>query len=120
MAQKQIIRLVKNFKKNRSSYLTGFYIFVFAFLLGVFTQKAIAKNGFNLPIIGSKLSSTPQAKTTPDPAGQIDLAKLQEEVIPAGGMTLKFNWGDLGKRMIADGVIDEKKLAQAVAGSDTL
>lgn len=55
-----------------------------------------------------------------DRTSGINLTKLQEEVIPQKGYTFKITWGDLGKRMVNDGVIDEVKLAKAVAGSDKL
>ena len=41
--------------------------------------------------------------------GQIDLADLRSQVLPAEGIALPITWGDLGKRMIGDGVIDEDK-----------
>jgi len=50
----------------------------------------------------------------------INLEELQEEVIPEKGYKFKIKWGDLGKRMVEDGVIDKAKLAQAVTGSDNL
>jgi hypothetical protein len=40
---------------------------------------------------------------------EIDLDLLRSQVLPAEGVTLPITWGDLGKRMIADGVIDEEK-----------
>lgn len=38
-----------------------------------------------------------------------DTSALQQQVMPSSGITLPINWKDLGKRMIADGVIDETK-----------
>jgi hypothetical protein len=40
-------------------------------------------------------------------AGAMDTASLQEEVTPSQGVTLPATWGDLGKRMVDAGVIDE-------------
>ena len=59
-------------------------------------------------------------KTTVKNESNIDLVKLQEKVFPASGYTFQVSWGDLGKKMVEDGVIDEKKLAQALTGKDEL
>ena len=40
---------------------------------------------------------------------KVDVNKLQAIVNPAEGVELPIAWNDLGKRMIADGVIDETK-----------
>lgn len=37
------------------------------------------------------------------------LAKLEEKILPAKGLTLPINWGDLGKKLIEAGVIDKEK-----------
>lgn len=66
-----------------------------------------------------KVKSKAVAPTPTVEAGP-DLAKLQEEVIPASGYVFKISWGDLGKRMVDDGVIDEKKLAKALTGTEEL
>jgi hypothetical protein len=42
----------------------------------------------------------------------IDLNSLPEQVTPSQGISLPIEWGDLGKKMIADGVIDETKFMQ--------
>jgi len=50
----------------------------------------------------------------------IDLVKVQEKVLPANGFTFNIRWGNLGARMVANGVIDKAKLAKAVSGDSTL
>ncbi len=40
---------------------------------------------------------------------QVDISKLQAAVLPSEGVKLPIKWNSLGKRMIADGVIDEAK-----------
>lgn len=50
----------------------------------------------------------------------IDLVKVEEKVIPQKGYSFKIRWGNLGARMVRDGVIDKAKLAKAVAGGTTL
>lgn len=59
-------------------------------------------------------------KAAASSAAGIDLVKLQEKVLPPSGYVFKVAWGDLGKKMVEDGVIDKKKLAQALTGKDTL
>lgn len=80
-----------------------------AFLVGMLSQQIISEKSKN------KQEST-QASNPATP----DLAKLQEEVMPKNGYVFKINWGDLGKRMVEDGVIDEAKFTKAVTGGDTL
>jgi len=46
-------------------------------------------------------------KTTVKNESNIDLVKLQEKVFPASGYTFQVSWGDLGKKMVEDGVIDD-------------
>jgi hypothetical protein len=48
------------------------------------------------------------------------LAKLESKVVNKYGYKLKLSWSNLGKQMIADGVIDGKKLAQSITGKDQL
>ena len=42
----------------------------------------------------------------------IDITALQQQVLPASGVTLPITWKNLGKRMVADGVIDENQISQ--------
>lgn len=80
-----------------------------AFLVGMLSQQIISERSKNK-------QETTQALNPATP----DLAKLQEEVIPKKGYVFKINWGDLGKRMVEDGVIDPVKFTKAVTGGDTL
>lgn len=82
------------------------YIIAISFVMGMVAQQLIIKNSAKEPEV-------PKEKT-------INLEALQEQVIPKKGFVFNVNWGDLGKRMVEDGVIDKKKLAQALTGSDTL
>ncbi len=45
-------------------------------------------------------------------AGKVDVSELQSVVIPSDGVELPIKWGDLGKKMVADGVIDEQKFLE--------
>jgi len=49
--------------------------------------------------------------------GEVNLDALPEQVTPSQGMVLPIVWGDLGKRMVADGVIDETKFRQLFQGN---
>lgn len=64
--------------------------------------------------IQAKKTATAPKEQTPD------LALLQEEVLPQKGFTFKIAWGDLGKKLVSDGVIDEIKLAKALTGTEKL
>ncbi len=43
------------------------------------------------------------------------VSALQEKVIPADGVTLPVRWGDLGKQLVAAGVIDEPRFVALYA-----
>jgi hypothetical protein len=51
--------------------------------------------------------------------GSIDTEILTKAVLPDEGVELPITWGDLGKRMIADGVIDEQKYRALFEGGLT-
>lgn len=97
-------------KKNQAFVLLSVVLIILAFFIGKYS-----------PIIAVtiKSSNTTIIKPTPTPQGP-DLGKLQEQVLPQSGYVFNIKWGDLGKRMIGDGVIDETKLAQALTGKDEL
>ena len=44
----------------------------------------------------------------------LDLSKLEDQVIPQGGVEMPVVWGDLGPRLVSLGVIDLPKFKQAV------
>lgn len=46
----------------------------------------------------------------------VDAASISQEVFAAEGLELPISWGDLGRRMIADGVIDEAKFRALFEG----
>ncbi|MDO8570809.1 MAG: hypothetical protein Q7R97_04465 [Candidatus Daviesbacteria bacterium] len=99
-----------NFKKNKSNLL----IIIGVFILGIFVQQLIIRDNLKLYVQNGNLNVALGQKVVPTktPAPQIDLNKLTAEVFPQNGYVFKIKWGDLGKRMIADGVIDEEKLAK--------
>lgn len=80
-------------------------LIIAAFLLGILVNQVSA-------FVSSK---TPATKDSVLQKDSIDLTRLQNKVLPASKTyRLKIVWGDLGKKMLKDGVIDEEKLAKAV------
>ena len=79
--------------------------FVFAFTQ-LFTIKIEPKFNFLSQFLSKQESRT---SNEGDAAKGIDVSGLQTEVLPADGVELPIKWGDFGKQMIADGVIDEKQ-----------
>lgn len=62
---------------------------------------------FKLPGFSTQTKSSPTQNNSL--AVDVDISRLQSAVLPAEGVKLPIKWGDLGRRMIADGVIDETK-----------
>lgn len=95
-----------------------------SFFLGMRLQQLIEQKNFPFAFINGRLVFLPtQAKETTNkgaPGEGIDLVRLQEEVLPAKGHLFKIKWEELGQKMVADGVIDKKKLAKAIAGTENL
>ncbi|MDO8638225.1 MAG: hypothetical protein Q7R43_01525 [Candidatus Daviesbacteria bacterium] len=104
--------------KHKSNLL----IIAGVFFLGIFVQQLIIKDNLKLYVQNGNLNVALGQKATPTktPTQQIDLKKLQAEVFPQNGYVFKIKWGDLGKRMVADGVIDETKLTQVITGDKPL
>jgi hypothetical protein len=68
--------------------------------------------GMKVPGIQADLEEARLAKRAESEAGR--LVSIQEAVAPTEGFTLPISWGDLGPRLIEEGVIDKQKFAQAV------
>ncbi|KKQ34390.1 MAG: hypothetical protein US51_C0041G0012 [Microgenomates group bacterium GW2011_GWA2_37_6] len=112
----KMIKILK-FKKKKikkkisfNNFLKILLIFLFSlstFLLGILYEK----------IVSSSRSS--EEFEVSQKVGSKELASIQNKVIKEN-YVFKIKWGDLGKRMVEDGVIDKTKLAQAVSGSDNL
>lgn len=110
--QKVIKQFLPKIKSQKFSYaLIAFLLLVVVFLFGVLLGKTTPSN--NDVKVSNSQTTTQQA------TGQPDLTKLQNEVLKKS-YVFKIKWGDLGKKLIADGVIDKTKLTQAVAGGDKL
>lgn len=110
-----------NFKRKISFGLLVVFV-IGAFFLGIFVQQLIIKDKFRVYVQNGNLNVAVGQKVTPTktPAQQIDLAKLTAEVFPQNGYIFKIKWGDLGKKMIADGVIDKEKLTKVITGDKPL
>lgn len=50
---------------------------------------------------------------------KVDITTLSKIVLPEEGVTLPITWGDLGKKMVFDGVIDEQKFRALFEGGLT-
>lgn len=64
---------------------------------------------------GSSTTRTVNNGTSP----KVDTASLASRILPKDGVVLPITWGDLGKRMVADGVIDELKFRALFEGGLT-
>ncbi len=109
---KTIGRVADNTKFWKGAALLLFAIII---LTQVFEISIKPKLSFTLPFIKKDIS-TSQTAFAP---GSIDTASLTKAVLPAEGVVLPITWGDLGKRMIADGVIDEQKFRALFEGGLT-
>ena len=57
---------------------------------------------------------------TPRVDSQASVPSLEEKVLPSEGVMLPATWGNLGKQLVATGVIDDKKFEQLYANRDEL
>lgn len=112
----KVIRILK-FKKKKikkrisiDSFLKILLIALFSlstFLVGILYEKMTSNNNSAEEF---EVSQNPDSKK---------LASIQDKVIKKN-YVFKIKWGELGKRMIEDGVIDKVKLARAITGEDRL
>ena len=108
-------RLRKRFKKYKIKISSFNFILVVllviaAFLSGMLTNKVLDLKR-EQDIKNQEIYSQKQQEIT--------LQKLQDKVIRKG-YVFKIKWGDLGKKMIEDGVLDKTKLAKALTGKEEL
>jgi len=102
--------ILKKLSSKRLSRNVIYFLIVIAFFLGFFANKL---TDIKFPFLGK--SKEVVEKSNPNS----DLEALQAKVIKESYL-FKIKWGDLGKKMIEDGVIDKTKLSQAVSGADEL
>ncbi len=107
-------RLVKFNKSINKKKFSSFFLLVAvlcAYLLGALSSFALNKMELKSANVREDVSTDAQG---------INISKLEAKVLPEKGYKIKLAWGELGKKMIEDGVIDEQKLAKAVFGKDEI
>ncbi len=98
-------KLAKISKKNIIIVLQLIFI---AFLLGIVLDKINFSKNQNPSSTIQTVQKTNQ-----------NLEKIQGEVVKEK-YVFNIKWGDLGKNMVRDGVLDKQKLAKAITGTDKL
>lgn len=73
----------------------------------------------NSALAGAQLKNSKSLATTPSQKTDIDVSKLSEAVNPSQGVTLPIKWGDIGSKMIQNGVIDLDKFKEVFGGTLT-
>ena len=71
----------------------------------------------------SKNAHTPAAtgqEEKESTATKIDVDKLRQEVLPSSGFKVKLPWKDMGRRLVAIGVIDRSKFDKLFADQKDL
>ena len=114
-------KILSNFSQisEKTSFWKGAALLLFAIILltQVFEISITPKLSFlKNPLLNKQQTTTTQSPIEP---GSIDTATLTKAVMPDEGVTLPITWGDLGKQMIADGVIDEAKFRALFEGGLT-
>lgn len=100
-----------NPKANSINTLLLMLLLIATFFLGVLTNQLAG--------------STKMKSETTEPVQKasekgFDLTKLEAKVISDKGYRFSISWGDLGKKLVDEEVIDEVKLAQSLTGSETM
>lgn len=75
-------------------------------IAGVMVSGTILYTQKSTPLI------TSTGKTKIQSAKEITYSPLEEAVLPKGGVVLPVTWGELGKKLIQDGVIDGKRFGK--------
>src|SRR3989344_37631 len=66
-------------------------------------------------IIGGSIILAPRFRPSDGVLSARTIAKIEQAVIPEKGIILPVVWGDLGKRLVENGVIDQEKFEQLYA-----
>src|SRR3989338_11000871 len=99
--------MLKQYKYQYTYLLYGFGAglgLIAVFVLGVIFSPAI-RTRFGQVAVSNQLNTTQEVSS--NLAVQTDDSALVEAVIPARGFTLPVTWGDLGKKLVEKGVIDQ-------------
>ena len=104
---------------EKAGFWKGAALLLFAIIL--LTQVFEISINPKLSFLRNSLLNKQQATTAQAPIepGSIDTATLAKAVLPDEGVALPITWGDFGKQMIADGVIDEAKFRALFEGGLT-
>ncbi|RJQ26514.1 hypothetical protein C4577_03350 [Candidatus Parcubacteria bacterium] len=86
---------------------TAALLFIIIILTQIFEISIAPKAPFLKKLLTKEATLATQTST--ETTAKIDTASIAQAVLPEKGITLPITWGDLGKRMINDGVIDEQK-----------
>lgn len=124
MADKKTVVAKKNKSHRRQSLIekTSFWkamaliLFTIILFSQVFEISATPKLSFLKKILFNK---QPTAQNLVAEPVKVDTASLAQTVLPSQGVTLPITWGNLGKQMIVDGVIDEQKFRALFEGGLT-
>jgi len=112
-------RLAHSFQKmfKSAAFWKGVALVLFIFI--ILTQV------FDVTITPKFLSTNTSENTQKNPSQNspdtetIDTASIAKTVLPEEGVLLPITWGDLGKKMVTDGVIDEPKFRALFEGGLT-
>lgn len=107
--------LTKLFEKLGFWKIVTIVLFVIILLTQVFEISITPKLSF-LKNFSQNNSKTTQEEVEEE---KVDITTLAKIVLPEEGVTLPITWGELGKKMVADGVIDEQKFRALFEGGLT-
>ena len=106
-----------NFWKGAAISLFAIALMTQLFEISVTPKVTFLKNLLNKNTAISQKTEKQSSVVTPN---TVDSSAIAEKVLPNEGVELPIAWGDLGKKMIKDGVIDEQKFrALFETGLDT-
>jgi hypothetical protein len=101
-------------KQSKKNISTKFWRATALILLGIVLLTQLfdinIKPRFNFADFSAKKKEV--EKTEGGSSEKVNVSELQNIVIPEEGVELPIKWGDLGKRMVADGVIDNQKFTE--------
>lgn len=93
--------------------------FILILLLGATFLLGAASNQIYNNSKGGKSPSSTATVASDANKTSIDLAKIEEKILPKK-YTVNVKWGNLGKRLVEDGVVDTQKLAKAISGTEDI
>jgi hypothetical protein len=108
--KKRIKRVSKYLEKNGLILMIGMLLIIASFLSGILVEKTNRIKTEDV-IVGS---DSQVAKISENELNSIQRKVLKDKYL------INVKWGDLGKRMVDDGVIDKTKLAQAITSKNEL